>query len=63
MYKFTKQFVEYCQNNFNLEECENYHYQSLSVCIIDCVYSLRAKYYSMTIPVVERYAEKYMKSK
>ena len=60
MYKFTKQFVEYCQNNFNLEECENYHYQSLSVCIIDCVYSLRAKYYSMTIPVVERYAERYM---
>lgn len=60
MYKLTKQFVEYCQNNFNLDESENYNYQSLSVCIIDCVYSLRAKYYSMTVPVVERYAKKYL---
>ena len=35
-------------------------YKSLSVCVIDCVYSLRSKYYSITIPVVERYASKYM---
>jgi len=60
MYKFTKKFVDYCQNNFNLNECENCNYQSLSVCIIDCVYSLRAKYFTMTVPVVERYAAKYM---
>ena len=36
-----------------------YHYKSLSVCIIDCVYSLRANY-KTTVKVVERYAEKYM---
>lgn len=60
MQNLTSQFVEYCQNTFDLNEIENYNYQSLSVCIIDCVYSLRAKYFSMTVPVVERYASRYM---
>ena len=35
-------------------------YQSLTACLIDCVFSLRAQYYSTTIPVVERYAKRYM---
>lgn len=60
MYKFTKVFTEYCRHNFNLEEDETYHYQSLPICIIDCVYSLRAKYYSVAIPIVNRYAALYM---
>lgn len=60
MHRFTKQFKEYCENKYNLEDSENNNYQSLSVCIIDRVYSLRARYYSVTIPVVDRYAAFYM---
>ena len=57
---FTKQFFEYCQRSFDLEEYSDYNYQSLSVCIIDCVYSLRAKYQSVTVPIVDRYAALYL---
>lgn len=35
-------------------------YQSLSVCLIESVYSLRAKYYSVVLPIVEQYADKYL---
>ncbi|MBO7390018.1 MAG: hypothetical protein J6U39_01115 [Clostridia bacterium] len=35
-------------------------YMSIGPCILDCVYSLRAKYFSITRPTVERYAAKYM---
>ncbi len=37
-------------------------YGSLSVCIIDCVYSLRTRYDEVTIPIVERYAKEYLNS-
>lgn len=32
----------------------------ISVCIIDCIYSLRVKYNSITKPIVNRYAAHYM---
>ena len=60
MHIFTRKFVEYCKRSFNLEEYSDDNYQSLSVCIIDCVYSLRAKYYSVTVPIVDRYAANYL---
>lgn len=60
MYKLTERFTSYCQANLDLTGTENYDYQSLSVCLIDCVYSLRAQYYSVTVPVVSRYAAAYM---
>ena len=60
MHRYTESFVNYCEKSFNLENVPTYGYRSLSVCIIDCVYSLRAKYYSVTIPIVERYAQHYM---
>lgn len=60
MHKFTQPFVEYCKQNFDLEQSSGYGYRSLSVCLIDCVYSLRAKYYSVTVPIVDRYAALYM---
>lgn len=60
MHRFTNQFVEYCLHNFMLSESETSNYSSLSVCLIDCVYSLRAKYYAVTIPIVDRYAAIYM---
>lgn len=60
MYKHTKRFVEYCRQELDFEEQVPYEYRSLSVCILDCVYSLRARYFSTTIPVIERYAAQYM---
>ena len=60
MHEFASQFAKYCEANFDLTTQSEYGYQSLSVCILDCVYSLRAKYYAVTIPIVERYANAYM---
>lgn len=61
MNKHTTAFVEYCKENLNLDEQVNsYNYNSLAVCVIDCVYSLRAQYESTTKKVVARYADKYM---
>ena len=60
MLKRTQQFVDYCRRELDFGSQVSNEYQSLSVCIIDCVYSLRAKYYNTTVPVVDRYAKKYM---
>ena len=56
-------FAQFCRKNIDLgnADAETYYYRSLSACILDCVYSLRAKYFSVTVPVVDRYAAKYMK--
>lgn len=62
MYKLAEQFSEYCKANFDLTTQSEYGYQSLSVCILDCIYSLRTKYYAVTIPIIERYATAYMDS-
>jgi hypothetical protein len=56
------QFADFCEKNFDLNSKLGYHYESMSICILDCVYSLRAKYQSITVPVVERYAKAYMGS-
>lgn len=58
--KYTKDFVAFCKREFDLEDQISYDYHSLSLCIIDCVYSLRAQYYSTTVPVVERYTAHYL---
>ena len=60
MHPLSRQFADYCEDHFDLEHQVNYHYQSLPICLIDCVYSLRAKYESTTLPVVQRYADAYM---
>lgn len=60
MHRFAKQFVEYCENTLDLSSQSDYGYRSLSVCILDCIYSLRARYYDVTVPLVERYAALYM---
>lgn len=60
MHEMAKQFAEYCDRTFDVNSHSDYGYQSLSVCILDCVYSLRAKYYAITIPVVDRYAAAFM---
>ena len=54
-------FIDFFEENFDLESYQfSTPYQSLSVCILDCVYSLRAQYYSTTVPLVKRYADKFM---
>lgn len=60
MHRFTMTFAEFCQKELDLGRRVSYGYQSLSACILDCVYSLRARYDSVTIPVVDRYAAVYM---
>lgn len=57
-----KMFAEFCERNFDLDSIIGYHYESLSVCILDCIFSLRARYEATTIPVVQRYAEVYMRN-
>ncbi len=60
MHNLSELFASYCESTFELTTQSDYGYRSLSVCILDCVYSLRAKYYAVTIPIVERYAAAYM---
>ena len=60
MHKLATQFAGYCESNFDLLVQSEYGYRSLSVCVLDCVYSLRARYYDVTVPIVERYAAMYM---
>lgn len=56
-------FSQYCKENLNTEIKTfrpSARYKSLPICIVDCVYSLRAKYFLMTVPVVKRYADNYL---
>lgn len=63
-HKYTARFVEYCKerygNELNVADERSYCYNSLPICIVDCVYSLRARYNSVTVPIVERYANKFL---
>lgn len=60
MHSLTEQFASFCEKNLDLKLTNYYNYESLSACILDCVYSLRAVYLTTTVPVVERYAKAYM---
>lgn len=60
MHELSTQFAKYCESTFDLSTQSDYGYQSLSVCLLDCVYSLRARYYDVTIPIVQRYANMFM---
>lgn len=53
-------FVDFCKKEFDFSNLETpYRYQSLSICLIDCIYSLRTRYFSTTVPLVKRYADQY----
>lgn len=60
MHEYAERFAAYCDATFALTEQSEYQYQSLSACVLDCVYSLRTQYYAVTIPIVDRYAAAYM---
>lgn len=50
-----------CEKELDLQsDAELETYGSLSVCLLDCVYSLRATYAGSTLPVVDRYAAQYL---
>jgi len=54
-------FAIFCERVLDLKKVNYYgEYKSLPVCLIDCVYSLRAKYFAVTVPVVQRYANRYL---
>lgn len=57
MHHLATVFAAFCESSFDLEHRVIYDYHSLTVCIIDCVYSLRARYETVTLPVVQRYAD------
>lgn len=52
-------FVDYCKREIDFNNNNFPNYGSLSVCIIDCIYSLRANYKSVT-ELVQNYANKYL---
>lgn len=56
----VEKLVDYFQNTPGFNKEITYEYRSLPICIIDCVFSLRAKYESTTLPVVRRYAKCYL---
>ncbi len=60
MHKYAETFAIFCEKEFELNDNVTYDYKSLSLCIIDCVYSLRAKYDSVTVSVVKRYADYFL---
>lgn len=60
MHRFTNKFVDFCEKTLQVEDQGGYTYQSLPICIIDCVYSLRAIYKPTTINVINEYAAHYM---
>ena len=48
-------FSQYCSENFGTElksVRKSERYQSLPICVLDCVYSLRTKYFAVTVPVL-----------
>ena len=61
MHEYAELFAKYCDENYDLGNIPQIlSYESLSICIIDCVFSLRAKYYQHTVPVICKYADKYL---
>ncbi|MBP5467572.1 MAG: hypothetical protein J6Y43_08445 [Clostridia bacterium] len=60
----VNKFVGYCQDNLDLS-VKHYAtpYGSLGPCVLDCIYSLRTKYFKVTVPVVERYGNAFMGGK
>lgn len=61
MHKYAESFAQYCDDNFDIGGIKPIpSYKSLSICIIDCVFSLQAKYIAQTRPVIQRYADKYL---
>lgn len=60
--KEINKFVNYCKEYLNLESIESQpDYGSLPLCIIDTIFSLRAKY-QLVINVTQRYADNFLEN-
>ena len=59
MDKHVEEFVDFCKNNLDFSKGVEYKYRSISVCILDCVFSLQTKY-AAAKNVVKRYADLYL---
>ncbi len=58
---YVETFISYVEENLDLNKLPTYEsFQSLSICIINCIYSLRANYRTITMPIVQRYADKFL---
>lgn len=57
----SKKLAEWCLLNLDLK-AEHYAepYKSLGPCILDCIYSLQAKYFPVVVPLMKRYGERFM---
>lgn len=60
MHKYTDAFVLYCEKILMFENKTYPQFKSLPACIIDCVYSLYAKYEPTTIPINLRFEKHYL---
>lgn len=59
--EYIETFISYVKENLDLNKLPTYEsFQSLSICIINCIYSLRANYRTITMPIVQRYADKFL---
>lgn len=58
----AEKLAGWCKKNLDLTE-PHYalSYGSLGPIILDCIYSLQAKYFAVTVPLVKRYGDKFMK--
>ena len=59
--QYLKKFISYIEENLDLSKLPSHEsFKSLSICIINCIYSLRANYRTITMPIVQRYADKFL---
>ena len=57
----AEKLARYCLNNLDLNTPHYAEpYGSLGPCILDCIYSLQARYFAVVIPLMERYGKRYM---
>ena len=57
----AEKLANYCLKTLDLT-AKHYAepFRSLGPCILDCIYSLQAKYFPVVMPLLQRYADKYM---
>ena len=55
----VRKFVDYCETELDLTRTETYCYKSLSVCLLDSIYSLMNRY-TVCEEIVARYVDKFM---
>ena len=55
----VRKFVDYCETELDLTRKETYCYRSLSVCLLDSIYSLMNRY-TVCEEIIARYVDKFM---